>query len=125
MELVVKRENIELVVKRENRPDRTTYRQSFGNGRIPLNVAALRSTAAESSSGRHCCPGLRCAFGCAFRCFFPPLRGFACGRRDFWHGAHFVFARKLPVREFDGVCGGLLLHASIQQLAEFVVLHIS
>ena len=57
--------------------------------------------------------------------FLSALARFACGRRVFWHGAHFVFARKLPVREFDGVCGKLLLHAPIQQLAEFVVLRIS
>ena len=37
-------ENIELVAKRENRPARTTDRQSFGNGRMPSNVAALRSS---------------------------------------------------------------------------------
>ena len=43
--------------------------------------------------------------------FLSALARFACGRRAFWHGAHFVFTRKLPVREFGGVCGGLLLHA--------------
>ena len=69
----MKPENIELVVKRENRLDRTTDRQSFGNGRMTLNVAALRSTAAASSNGRRCCYGLRCVFGFAFRCFFPTL----------------------------------------------------
>ena len=57
--------------------------------------------------------------------FLSALARFACGRRAFCHGARFVFARKLPVREFDGVCGKLLLHAPIQQLAEFVVLRIS
>ena len=38
------------------------------------NVVALRSTAVASSNGRRCCFGLRCSCGCAFRCFFPPLR---------------------------------------------------
>ena len=33
-------ENIDLVAKRENRPGRTTNRQSFGNGCMTLNVAA-------------------------------------------------------------------------------------
>ena len=114
-------------MKRENRPARTGDRPNFGNGCMTQNVAALRSPAAASSSGRRCCSGLsrlggghlsrlggrylsrlggghmsrlgcghlsrfggghlsrlggghlsrfgvRCAFGCAFRCFFPPLR---------------------------------------------------
>ena len=82
--------NIDLVVKRENRPARTTDRQNFGNGRMTPNVAALRSTAAASLNGRRCCYGLRCVFGCAFRCFFPPLRAsraagglFGTGRTSF------------------------------------------
>ena len=66
--------NVELVTKREKRPFQTTYRQSFGSGCMTPNLAALRSTPAASSNGRRCCSGPRCSFGCAFRCFFPPLR---------------------------------------------------
>ena len=69
---------------------------------------------------------------CLWRClrpclslFLSALARFACGRRASRHGAHFDLARKLPVREFDGVSGGLLLHAPVQQRAEFVVLRIS
>ena len=79
----MKREHIELVVKRENRPDRTTYRQSFVNGRGPLNVATLRSTAAASSNGRRCCSSLRCSFGCAVCCLFPAGALFGTGRTSF------------------------------------------
>ena len=43
--------------------------------------------------------------------FLSALARFACGRRSFWYGTHCVFARKLPVGEFDGVC--VLLHAFI------------
>ena len=118
-------------MKRENRLDRTTDRQSFGNGRMTLNVAALRRTAAMSSSGRHCCPGLRCvfgcAFGCAFRCFFPLLRAsraagvlFGTGRTSFLLES---FRSKSSAASMADWCS--TPHAPIQQLAEFVVLRIS